>query len=179
MDLGEFGNWKNIEGYTNYMVSDQGFVMNKKTLRILQASTHTCGYHQVCLYEDKVKKAHKIHTLVANNHIDNPNGYKCVDHIDHDKTNNCVTNLRWCSPTQNSMNKSKQANTTSTYKGVGWHKQAQKWCAQISVNGKPKHLGYFTNEIQAAVAYNNAAICHYAEFACLNVIPIESITVEN
>ncbi len=179
MDLGEFGNWKNIEGYTNYMVSDQGFVMNKKTLRILQASTHTRGYHQVGLYDDKVRKFHLIHVLVANNHIDNPNGYKCVDHIDHDKTNNCVTNLRWCSSSQNSMNRSKQANATSNYKGVSWHKQSQKWCAQISVDCKRKHIGLFESEVQAAVAYNNAAICHYAEFACLNVIPLDSITVEN
>ena len=151
MDLGEFGNWKNIEGYINYMVSDLGFVMNKKTLRILQAGTDNHGYHHVCLYDDKIKKTHKIHTLVANNHIDNPSGYKCVDHIDHDKTNNCVTNLRWCSSSQNGMNKSKQANTTSTYKGVSWYKQPQKWRAQIRLDGKLKHIGYFASEIQAAV----------------------------
>ena len=77
------------------------------------------------------------------------------------------------------MNKSKQANTTSTYKGVCWNKAAHKWKASVRVDGKPEHLGYFTNEIQAAIAYNNAAICHFTEFACLNVIPLDNITVEN
>ncbi len=179
MDIGEFGNWKNIEGYSNYMVSDLGFVMNKKTLRILQASTDTHGYHKLNLCENNVMKTHKIHVLVARAHVDNPSGYKCVDHIDHDKTNNSVSNLRWCSPTQNGMNKSKQSSTCSSiYKGVSWHKQPQKWRAQIRVDGKLKYLGYFANETQAAVAYNNAAICQYAEFACLNVIPIESIIAE-
>ncbi len=180
MDLGEFGNWKNIEGYSNYMVSDLGFVMNKKTLRILQASTDTHGYHQVSLYENKVRKTHLTHILVAKTHIHNPSGYKCVDHIDHDKTNNCVTNLRWCSSSQNNMNRSKQSSTcSSVYKGVGWYKPLQKWRAQIRLDGKLKHIGYFASEIQAAVAYNNAAICHFTEFACLNVIPLDSITVEN
>ena len=75
MDFSEFGNWKNIEGYTNYMVSDMGFVMNKKTLRILQASTDTHGYHKLNLFENNVRKTHKIHNLVANHHMDNPSGY--------------------------------------------------------------------------------------------------------
>ncbi len=180
MDIGEFGNWKNIEGYSNYMVSDQGFVMNKKTLRILQASTDTHGYHKVDLYEDKVKKTHKIHTLVARAHVDNPNGYTCVDHVDHDRTNNYVTNLRWCSPTQNGMNKSKQSSICSSiYKGVSWKTPNNKWRAQIRVDGKLKHIGLFDSEVQAAIAYNNAAICHFTEFACLNVIPLDNITVEN
>jgi hypothetical protein len=179
MDLSEFGNWKNIEGYANYLVSDLGFVMNKKTLRILQAGTNKYGYHHVCLCECKVRETLKIHTLVAKHHIDNPSGYKCVDHIDHDKNNNCVTNLRWCSSSQNSMNRSKRTNTTSNYKGVCWDKHAQKWRVQIKVDGKLKHIGYFVSEVQAAVAYNNAAIQYYAEFACLNVIPLDSIADEN
>jgi hypothetical protein len=73
------------------------------------------------------------------------------------------------------MNKSKQANTSSNYKGVCWHKQSQKWQVKIRVDGKLKHIGMFVSEVQAAIAYNNAAICHYAEFACLNVIPIETV----
>jgi hypothetical protein len=179
MDLSEFGNWKNIEGYANYLVSDLGFVMNKKTLRILKAGTDNYGYHIVCLCEDKVKNTHKVHRLVAKAHIDNPNGYSCVDHIDHDKTNNFVENLRWCSSSQNNMNKSKQANTSSNYKGVTWCKQTQKWRVKIRVDGKLKHIGLFVSEVQAAVAYNNAAIQYYAEFACLNVIPLDSIADEN
>ena len=180
MDFSEFGNWKNIEGYTNYMVSDQGFVMNKKTLRIFQASTNTSGYHKVDLREDKARKTHLIHVLVAKTHTDNPSGYKCVDHIDHDKTNNHVTNLRWCSSSQNGMNRSKQSSASSSvYKGVSWHKAAHKWHAQITLDGKLKHIGYFTSEVKAAIAYSNDAICHFAEFAFLNVIPIESISGEN
>jgi hypothetical protein len=77
------------------------------------------------------------------------------------------------------MNKSKQANTSSNYKGVYWNKQAQKWHVQIQVDGKKKYIGLFLSEIQAAIAYNNAAICYFAEFACLNVIPLDSITAEN
>ena len=177
--MSDFGNWKDIEGYPKYKVSDRGFVMNKKTMRMIRSCCDSAGYPCLNLYHEKIRKHCRVHNLVANTVLENPNKYNCVDHIDHDKTNNCVTNLRWCSSSQNSMNRSKQANATSNYKGVSWHKQSQKWCAQISVDCKRKHIGLFESEVQAAVAYNNAAICHYAEFACLNVIPLDSITVEN
>ncbi len=49
------------------------------------------------------------------------------------------------------------------------HKQSKKWVANITVNSKRKHLGYFTNEREAAKSYNAAAIEHYGEFAKLHI----------
>jgi hypothetical protein len=175
MDLSEFGNWKNIEGYANYMVSDLGFVMNNKTLRILRGLSSGAGYEAVSLFADGVRKREYIHRLVACEFLDNPNNLTEVDHVDRNKCNNSVDNLRWCSRSENCSNRGKKENASSSFKGVTWHKQRQKWQAAISVEGKSKHLGLFESEVQAAVAYNNAAIQYYAEFACLNVIPIDSI----
>jgi hypothetical protein len=167
--------WKVVVGYPNYMVSNKGDVMNRKTKRILKSGIVGGGYQAVLLYENKVVKNLKVHIIVARAHIGNPDRHACVDHIDHDKNNNDVTNLRWCSSSQNSMNRSKRSNTTSTYKGVYYDKKMQEWRAYIRLDGKKKHLGYFTSEVQAASAYNNYAIIHFKEFACLNVIPPENV----
>ncbi len=167
--------WKVIEEFPNYMVSNKGEVMNGITKRILKPGIEGGGYHKVSLCKDRVKKTCKVHTLVATAHLENPNGHPCVDHIDRTKTNNDVSNLRWCSQSQNLMNMTKRSNTTSTYKGVHWYKNNQKWHSRITIDGKQKHIGYFTSEVQAASAYNNYAIIHFKEFACLNVIPPENV----
>jgi hypothetical protein len=74
------------------------------------------------------------------------------------------------------MNASKRSKpATSSYKGVHWRKDNQKWRACVRLDGKLKNLGHFTCEVQAAVAYNNYAITHFKEFACLNVIPPENV----
>ena len=95
---------------------------------------------------------------------------KQVDHIDHNGLNNSQSNLRICTCQQNQMNQKKRFNVSSIYKGVVWHKKNQKWQASIRINGKRTYLGIFDSEIEAAKAYNNAAIKHYKEFASLNTI---------
>ncbi len=175
MFFSEFGNWKDIEGYPNYGVSDKGFVLSKRKMRVLRGCFCGAGYEVVSLFADGVRKCEYIHRLVAREFLDNPNNLTEVDHIDRNKCNNSVDNLRWCSRSENNSNRGKKENTSSPFKGVTWHKQRQKWKASVSITGQSKHLGLFESEVQAAVAYNNAAIQHHAEFACLNVIPIENV----
>lgn len=93
---------------------------------------------------------------------------KGVDHIDHDGLNNQRSNLRFCTVSQNMMNKRKRENTSSIYKGVYFHKGAKKWRAHIRINGKRIQLGYFVLEVEAAKAYNDKAIALFCEFANLN-----------
>jgi hypothetical protein len=59
----------------------------------------------------------------------------------------------------------------SKYKGVTWHKKHKKWMAQIMCDRKKTHLGYFDCEIEAAKAYNSAALAAWGEFAGLNQLP--------
>ena len=66
------------------------------------------------------------------------------------------------------MNRKVQPNKSSTYKGVHFNKQANKYVAYFSINGKQKYLGVFTNEREAAEAYDTAAAEHYGDFARLN-----------
>lgn len=82
---------------------------------------------------------------------------------------NIKSNLRVVTPQQNSMNRNTNYGS-SKYKGVRWDKGIKKWKAQIRINGKAKHLGYFTSEEEAAEAYNKAAVKLFGEHALINEI---------
>jgi hypothetical protein len=87
-----------------------------------------------------------------------------LDHINRNKSDNRIENLRECTSTQNHGNASRQINNTSGYKGVTWHISNKKWMAQI----KGKYLGMFKTAEGAAFAYDNAAIEIFGEFALTN-----------
>ena len=93
-----------------------------------------------------------------------------VDHINGNGLDNRRTNIRICTHSQNLMNSSNKKNCSSKFKGVYWHKKGRKWAAQIQMRGSYKYLGLFSSEIDAAIAYNNAAIENFGEFARLNAI---------
>jgi hypothetical protein len=95
-----------------------------------------------------------------------------VDHKDRDGLNNQRYNLRPSTNGQNNMNSSKRSDgNSSKYKGVCWHKRYGKFQAGIKLNGRSKYLGMFTDELQAALAYDAAAREHFGEFALCNFPP--------
>ena len=93
-----------------------------------------------------------------------------TDHRDNDGLNCQRGNLRNCTHIQNTMNRRMSSSSTSRFKGVSWHKRDKRWQASIRVNKELKHLGYFHFLKEAALAYNEAAVKHFGEFACLNTI---------
>ena len=96
-----------------------------------------------------------------------------VDHIDRNTFDDRIENLRLATNAQNGANQGKQKGTCSSkYKGVCWYKRTKKWRAYIKVNGKQIHLGCFTDEMDAASAYDEAAMEYFGDFANLN-FPIE------
>ena len=97
-------------------------------------------------------------------------GEKEVDHINNNKLDNQKINLRLCTHVENLMNKIKQSNNTSGYKGVSLHKKTGLWVAQLRYNGKRKLTKYFRNKEDAARAYNKSALENFGEFAHLNII---------
>ena len=162
--------WKSINGYANYEVSCFGRVRNATTERILKPGLASSGYLSVCLSKNSKGKSHNIHKLVASEFLDNPLNKPCVDHVDGDKTNNNLDDLRLCSYSQNGGHRKKQANASSIFKGVDFHKKANKWRARIEIDGRKKYLGLFLDEKEAAQAYNEKAKELFKEFAKLNII---------
>lgn len=92
------------------------------------------------------------------------------DHIDHNGLNNQRGNIRDSTHSQNQSNKSSMIGSTSKYVGVCLPTGRKKWVAQIKKHGIKICLGNFDNEIDAALAYNTAAIKIHGEFANLNII---------
>jgi hypothetical protein len=88
-----------------------------------------------------------------------------VDHINVNPLDNRRENLRVCTNQQNLFNKNKYSNNTSGFKGVSFHKNAQKFVASISIDGKLKHLGYFATAAAAHEEYKIAAVKYHGEFA--------------
>lgn len=87
-----------------------------------------------------------------------------VDHINHNPLDNRKSNLRVCTNSQNNMNKGKQSNNTSGYRGVDWHKQNNKWHARIHVNKRKIHLGYFDTKEEAIEARKQAELEYFGEY---------------
>ena len=150
--------WRSIENYDNYAVSSFGRVKNTKTGKILkEGSVDSHGYCLVGIYEDRVKKTHKIHRLVACAFIDNPDDKECVDHKNNNRTNNHISNLRWATNKENSQNSKLSIKNTSKVKGVCWHKRVKKWYAQINIDGIRIYIGYYDNIEDAKIARINRA----------------------
>ncbi len=100
-----------------------------------------------------------------------------VDHIDRDKTNNKISNLRWVTHSENNMNRSIRSDNISGVPGINWYKKLSKWHVQISINGEQKHIGYFNDFEDAITARQYAQHVHHGEYA--NIINIQNATINN
>lgn len=95
---------------------------------------------------------------------------KLVDHINGDGLNCTRANMRLCTQSQNLLNRGKQKNNTSGYKGVCWAKNERKWIAHIQMDGKRKTLGYCATKLDAAKMYNEYAL--QSKFVKLNEVNV-------
>lgn len=156
--------YRPIENFANYEVSNFGNVRNSKTGRVLVPGRNKVGYYIVNLSKDKKQVTNYVHTLVAKAFIPNPENKPCVDHINSVKTNNNVTNLRYATKRENSQNAVISRRNKSGCKGVGWNKKTKKWEAHIMINGSKVHLGLFNSLEDAKIARINKANQAFGEF---------------
>lgn len=165
MAIKEIEEWNDIPGYEGrYQASTLG---NIKSLnfnktgkeKLLKPIINNSQYYNIKLSKNgKVKtiQLHKIIAICFLNHI--PDGMnEVIDHIDGNKYNNRLDNLRVCSARDNVSfkNRKDSSNFTSKYIGVSFDNITNKWRSQIYFNKKKYHLGFFEKEIDAATAYNN------------------------
>lgn len=90
-----------------------------------------------------------------------------IDHIDGNRANDCIDNLRLANRQQQQWNIGKTARNTSGYKGVSFYKRLNLWRADIGINGRQKCLGYFKDKTDAIAAYRTAALALHGQFAKL------------
>ncbi len=135
--------YKTIEDNNNYEISNLSNVRNKTTNKILKKTLTTTGYYEVKLNG----KHYKIHKLIGKYFIPNPDNKKIIDHIDNNKLNNDVNNLRWCSMSENCKNKIKKNGCSTKYTGVS--KYRNKFECYVWDNYKKHRIGYFDTEEEA------------------------------
>lgn len=121
-----------------------------------QFAGHECGSvdshgYRVISYSHngsrRILKAHRLAWFIAHGVI--PEGD--IDHVNRNRTDNRIANLRAVSRSVNSRNSSMQRNNTSGVTGVYWDKATGKWRANAHVNGRTRHLGYFACIQEASV----------------------------
>jgi len=157
--------WKDIPEYEGlYQVSNLGNVRSLDRIcsrgrkikgTVLKPRLSSVGYFNVNLYKYGEYKTKTVHALVSYAFLEHTsNGVKLVvNHIDINRENNNLFNLEIITNRENTNKK--HLKSSSEYVGVSWFKRSKKWQSQIYVNGKIKHLGYFTDEKEAAQAYQN------------------------
>lgn len=135
--------WKPIAGFPNYQVSNRGRVKNIKTGRVLKPRVDGYDYEYVALYKSGKPKDYRIHRLTAEAFIPNINNLPQVNHIDEDKRNNNVTNLEWCTASQNNK-----------------HSAHQRYCRinQLSLDGEFIRQWDSSEQIKRNLGYSNGYI---------------------
>ena len=111
------------------------------------------GYFSV----DINKKKYRVHRL-AWLYVYGEMPKEQIDHINHDKTDNRICNLREVSNTENRRNMSLDKRNKNGITGIDFYKKTKLWRACIRANGKHKHLGYFKNKVDAILARKKAEI---------------------
>jgi hypothetical protein len=137
-----------IEGFEDYSIDENGNVYSKND-KIMIKRIQNSGYEILNLYKDKKHHTFLIHRLLAKSFIPNPNNLKEVDHIDRNKLNNSINNLRWADRSLNTTNvvRLKYKNNSTGEKSV-YHRN-DKWYCNIQVNKKMYYSPYFKTKEEA------------------------------
>lgn len=176
-------NWKIIDEFPDYEVSDLGQVRNSQG-RVLRTFIQNGGY-EVASFPNGSKTSAKrtVHRLVALAFIDNPTKYKVVNHKDGNKLNNRVDNLEWCTQYENCQHailrglkdynyptKGKKlpprsvGGVTSIYFGVSYRKpkggSKPLWTARTQKNNKCLWQKTFGTELEAALYHDEQVKLH-------------------
>ena len=114
-----------------------------KWREVKNTANHNDGYNTVGV-DGKLWKRHRLIMAAYKPNFDINNKKHQIDHIDHNRLNNSMDNLRIVTNSHNNMNR-------SNVKGYSWHRG--KWRAEIRVNYKKKNLGCFDTEEEARAAY--------------------------
>lgn len=153
-----------------YDESDNEFIIDKEDferIKLLYWSMDAQGYFNTYKNNKKIKQHRYI--------MDCNSDELVVDHINHVKHDNRKCNLRISTRTENARNNKLSTRNTSSITGVRWHKRYNKWIANITVNKRLIHLGYFTKFEDAVSARKHAEEKYFKEYSYDNSIQLSEI----
>ena len=161
--------WKPIKGYEElYEISnigrvkslpkvvDLGFAKQNRVEKFLRPIPDGKGYLMVWLFKNQVKKMWKVHRLVADAFIPNPHSKPQVDHINADKTDNRLCNLRWCTEKENFHNPiSYKRNSESKFECKNHHAKSVE---QYAINGDYIKTWSCINDVKRELGFHHSHI---------------------
>lgn len=161
-----------IEGYYGYFVSNMGNVFRyvQGRLKQLKPFKDKDGYLLVDLCVNKKRITSKVHRLVCKTFHPEFKEELQVDHINHIRDDNKLSNLRLVTNQQNAMNQKIHRNNKSGFKGVSYDKSSKKYRARIMLSGRSIYIGCYQTAEEAAAAYNEKANELFGKYAFVNII---------
>lgn len=147
--------WKTVEGFEDYKISNLGNVKSVKKGKeeLLNKHINTAGYYSVMFCQNGITKRVMIHRLVGLHFIENSDCHPVIDHIDRNKTNNNVSNLRWATYSQNLINKDDPKSYTNE-KHIHFDKRKNKYYVRIQRNNIQTHYGCLSSLAEAVELRN-------------------------
>jgi hypothetical protein len=156
-----------LEEFPDYLIYENGTIKRISTGNYILGNYDSAGYRVVKLFNrDNQRKPKYVHNILMDCFQPTTEKEMLVDHIDRNKRNNNLSNLRWTTATENSRNISKREGCSSKYYGVNFNQN--KWIAAIHVNGKTTHIGSYNTEKEAAIAYDKEELIEHPNDLKLN-----------
>ena len=136
---------------------------SRKTIIGQEAGTTNNKGYRIVVWNKKRYRSHHLVYLMFKGVIPDQ-----VDHINGDKQDNHIENLRAANNSQNQWNKKNYANNKTGHKNVKWVERIRKYVVSISVCGKSKHIGVFDDINNAVISAKQARNLYHGDFACHN-----------
>jgi hypothetical protein len=114
-----------VQGHPQYLIYEDGTIFNKRTGKYNRGYDRN-GYTRVCLGTGKDRKDYDLHRLLAIYYIPNPENKPCVDHINRNRKDNRLCNLRWVSYSDNNLNKKCDIRSRTGIKNVNYDSRRKK-----------------------------------------------------
>jgi hypothetical protein len=136
-------------GHVALVDDDDYALVSRYTWSLWSRPNGRTVYARTHVWRDGKRTTIRMHTMLT--------GYRLTDHINYDGLDNQRSNLRAVTHHQSNQHRRKQRGASSQYRGVSWHRDLNKWVARLRVDGVLTHLGYCESEMDAALAYDEAA----------------------
>ena len=145
-----------IEGYENYLIFEDGKIINTNTGKEMKPFLNKFGYYNITLSKDNKKKIFTMHRLIALAYIHNPYNKPCIDHINRDKKDNRIENLRWATHKENMSNQSCSSNTGLQYiSKINSKSMKQGFNYRFTIKRPELKHRYINKDLQSVIEYRN------------------------
>jgi len=139
-----------VDNFPDYLISNEGKVWSKRRKIYLKEQTLKNGYKFIGLRKDNKQKNFLIHRLIGIHYIPNPENKPTIDHINRNRSDNRVENLRWATQKEQNENRKEyciRSDNSSGHKNISYCKRYKRWI--YVKGGKYKIIKYFKSKTDA------------------------------